>query len=186
MSDIEIPRDQHVVLPAQPSPRHEQLDSPSGPPPVAHWAEHTRSRYVAGVVLALGIAGFVACLAVTIVTRSVPAAIALGACLVGVIVIRAAMMSADRTTVDLRGSLLTVAHDGAVHTIDLASNVRIIETRGEPDSSAWRLLAETADGQVLQLGPREVDAAVIEAALRYYREVAAGKHPRRDPINWRG
>lgn len=191
MGDIEASR-KRIELPKQAGPVHENAPhlADSGRPPelpaAAHWSERARSQHVAGVVLALTSVGFLACLGVTIVTRSVPAAVALGCCLLGVIVIRTAMMSADRTTVDLRGPLLTVEHDGAVHTIDLAGSYRIIETHGDPDSKKWRFLAETDDMQVLELGPREVDPRVIEAAVRYYREVANGKHSRPDPINWRG
>lgn len=189
MADARISR-ARLVLPAQSGPTHESVDRqaaserPADVPEVAHWAGHTRSRHVGAVVLALVALGSVACLALTIATRSVPAATALGCCLLGVIVIRAAMMSADRTTVDLRGPLLTVEHDGAVHTIDLSSSYRIIETRGEPGTKQWRFLAETDDAQVLVLGPRDVDAHTIQAALRHYREIANGKR-RPDPINWR-
>lgn len=174
------------ILPTQPTPAHDEL--PAEPPvlAVAHWSEHARPRYVVGAGLVLGAAGFAACLAVTIITRSLPAAIGLGICVLGVIVLRLAVFSADRTTVDLHGSLLEVEHDGALHTIDLASANRIIETRGEPGTKEWRFLAETADGRVIELGPREVDSLALTAAVKYYREVAKGRHGRRDGINWRG
>lgn len=144
------------------------------PPRAGHWVERPRPQHVAAVVIEIGLVGAAATVAVALLAGSLVATVAVGVATLGLITLVAAISSADVTTTDLRGSLLTIEQDGAVRTVDLAGSVR---TRGRPEQSDWTLSATTTDGQVVELGPSQVDARAVEAAIRYYRQVRADRQP---------
>lgn len=190
---------QHIteptVLPAQTAPTHDaigpehrpaaQTGPPAAVPTSAHWEKHRSPQFLAGFLLLFAWLGFVFFTTMAILQTSGGYAAGAVGCLATMVLIRGVLMSAGLTIVELRGSQLTVHRDGYVDTVDLAGSYTICELTGDPRRRGWRLAVETVDGRVQQLGRRDVDPVALDAAVRYYREVARG-HARRDDIHWRG
>lgn len=184
------------VLPAQAVPVHDTIAPDhvpaalTGPPPEvpesAHWEERRRRQFLAGSLLLVAFLGAVFFVTLAILQGSVVYGAAAGACVVALVIVRSMLMSAGLTTVDLRGSRLTIRRDGSVDTIDLAGTYTILEVRGDPRSRDWQLAVETTDGRVHELGRRQCDPVALDAAVRYYRELARGRGPQQEDIHWRG
>lgn len=184
------------VLPAQAEPVHDTIAPDhvpaalTGPPPEvpesAHWEERRRRQFLAGSLLLVTFLGAVFYTTLAILQRSPGYGAAAGGCLVALVLVRSMLMSAGLTTVDLRGSRLTVRRDGFVDTVDLASPYTILELRGDPRARDWRLAVETTDGRLHEIGPQQCDPVALDAAVRYYRELAQGHGPHHDDIRWRG
>ena len=190
---------QHITeptaVPEQAIPAHDAIAPDHvpaalvGPPAVvptsAHWEKRKSPQFLAGFLLLFAWLGFVFFTTMAILQTSGAYAAGAVGCLATMVLIRGVLMSAGLTIVDLRGSQLTVHRDGYVDTVDLASSYTIAELTGDPRRRGWRLAVETVDGRVHELGPRDVDPIAVDAAVRYYREVAQGHH-RRDDIRWQG
>jgi hypothetical protein len=180
-----------TAIPEQIEPEHDDLDeqievvapapSHSPIPETAHWAEKANPRIVAGTVLVLALVGVLASLAVTIVTQSVGAIVALAACAFVAVIFRGALMGSGVTTVDLKGSVMRIRKGGQLDIINLADPVHIVDLIGTPDQSTWRLRLEAVDGRVVELGPQQVDARELHRIVEYYRSIA--DRARRDREN---
>ena len=177
-------------IPPQAEPEHDELEyvAPVRPrthvPESAHWTEQARPRAVAGILLVLALAGTVTSLVLTITTQSPVAIAGLAACAIVAVIFRGALMSAPITTVDLKGSVLRIHRGGAVDEVNLADPIHVIDLVGSPDEPTWRLRLEAADGRVVEIGPRVVDAPELHRIVEHYRAIAErARRERRERFN---
>jgi len=168
------------VIPAQLLPDHDD-DEPEIVVPVvsehpipdtAHWAERAKPRMLAGGVLLASLAGVLGFLALTIITQAIGAIAGLAACAIIAVIFRGALMGEGVTTVDLKGPVLRVRRGGVLDVVNLSDAMHRVELVGSPDQPTWRLLMETVDGRVLELGPHQVDAPEMHRIVTYYRAIA--------------
>jgi hypothetical protein len=169
-------------IPSQPEAEHDDLDDepplppiviPSNPiPHTAHWAEKARPRLFAGTVLLGSLAGVIGFLVATIITQSIGAIVGLATCAIVAVIFRGALMSADLTQVDLKGSVLRIRRGGVLDVVNLADPMHYVELVGTPDQPSWRLRFEAVDGRVVELGPRQVDPGEMHRIATYYRAIA--------------
>lgn len=171
--------DSVAAIPAQAEPDHDEFEVPVPParagdpiPDTAHWAEKAGPRLVAGVVLALALAGLVASLVLTITTQSVVAIAGLAASALVAVIFRGALMGTGITTVDLKGSMMRIRKGGVLDVVNLADPAHRIELIGSPDRPTWRMRIEAVDGRVVELGPKQVDAREVHRIVEYYRAIA--------------
>ncbi|HET9498994.1 MAG TPA: hypothetical protein VFO98_01910 [Marmoricola sp.] len=176
-------------IPRQPPPAHEALapepDVPAVPagPPIpsqGHWVEGAGPRMLASLMLAVCLAGALVCLFLAVATESVQAVVGLVVCAFFAVLCRGAMMSAGLVTVDLKGSMLTVHHDGYLDTFDLAGPLQLVEQVGMPGRRGWQLRLETADGRVVELGGHQVDAVELHRIVEHYRAMATRERRARE------
>jgi hypothetical protein len=166
------------AIPTQAEPDHDELElrvpvvSEHPIPNEAHWAERARPRLVAGIVLVLALAGVLVFLVLAITSQSVGAIVGLAACALVAVVFRAALMGAGVTTVDLKGSVMRIRKGGVLDVVNLADSAHLIELVGTPGQPSWRLRVEAVDGRVVELGPKQVDAAEVHRIVEYYRAIA--------------
>jgi hypothetical protein len=174
-------------VPAQAEPEHDDIEVPvpaisgAGIPDTAHWAEKARPRIFAGFLLVLALIGVLASLGLTVATQSPVAISALAASSIVAVIFRGALMSAPITTIDLKGSVLTIRKGGSLDIVNLADPVHVVELSGTPDQATWRLRLEAVDGRVLEIGPAMVDAAAVHRIVEHYRKVAdRARHEREE------
>jgi hypothetical protein len=166
-------------VPAQAEPEHDELEVAvpvvvgEPIPDTAHWSEKARPRVFAGTLLVLSLAGALTSLGYTIATQSPVAIAGLAASAIVAVIFRGAMMAAGVTTVDLKGSVLTIRQGGGVDLVNLADPVHLVELIGRPGDPTWRLRLEAVDGRVLEIGPKTVDAAEMHRIVEHYRAIAA-------------
>ena len=168
-----------AVIPTQLQPDHDDepeivvpVVSDNPIPDAAHWSERAKPRILAGVVLLASLAGVLGFLAWAIISRSVGAIAGLAACAIVAVIFRGALMGAGVTTVDLKGPVLRIRRGGVLDVVNLADAMHRVELVGSPDQPTWRLLIETVDGRVIELGPHQVDAPEMHRIVTYYRAIA--------------
>ncbi|HET7684615.1 MAG TPA: hypothetical protein VFK34_13210 [Marmoricola sp.] len=177
------------TIPTQAAPLHEELldlveESP-GPsiPLTGHWVESAKPRVVAGVLLAVCVAGAATSLVLTVTTQSVGAVVGLVMSAFFAVLCRGAMMSAGLATVDLKGSILTVRHQGYVDRFDLAGPIQLVELVSVPQRRDWRLRLESPDGRLVELGGHQVDPVEMHRIVEYYRAIATRERRERERRN---
>lgn len=173
-------------LPQQVPPVHDELADPLPRPTVpatARWVERPRPRVLAALLLVASLAAAVTCLVLALRTQSTESVVGLVFSALLAVLCRGAMMSSGLMTVELKGSLLTVRHDGYVDRFDLAGHVQLVELVGDPDRSSWRLRLETADGRVVELTRRQVDAREMHGIVEFYQSLAERKRRERERRN---
>lgn len=173
MSEAEIGHD-HVVraTPSIPLPRKPEppaATAPLGPEPSGEWTQPTPGRLLARIVVALGCLGALTGLVLTAVQASTGSITVLAVSTVVAVMTYGSLTLSDPTTVTLAGPLLTVHRGEMDDVFDLSRSVRRLRTEGRPNRPNWRLLMETVDGRLVELGPDQVDPMVITAALQRYR-----------------
>ena len=172
------------AIPPQIEPEHDEVPivlpvAPAQPiPATAHWAEKAKPRLLAGTILLAALAGTIGFLVLTITTQSVAAIVGLGACALVAVIFRGALMGSGITTVDLKGSIMRIRKGGVIDVVNLADPVHQVQLIGSPDQSTWRLHLEAIDGRIIELGPKEVDAAEVHRIVEHYRAIA--ERDRRD------
>jgi len=168
-------------IPTQPEAEHDELDDeplpqvvvPTNPiPHAAHWAEKAKPRLLAGTVLLTALAGVIGFLVLAIITQSIGAIAGLAACAIVAVIFRGALMSADITHVELKGSVLRIRKGGVLDVVNLADPMHYVDLIGTPDEPTWRLRFEAVDGRVVELGPTQVDAPELHRIATYYRAIA--------------
>lgn len=158
------------AIPVQAAGSHDRIAPEI--PETARWVEHAKPRLVAGLFLALSLAGVAVCLYLTIVEQTPEAVIGLVACAFIAVVFRGAMMSTGVFVVELKGSRLSVHHGGDVDTFNLADPVHLVELVGSPGESGWKLVLECVDGRVVELTRAQVDPVEMHRIVAHYREIA--------------
>jgi hypothetical protein len=145
-----------------------------------HWVESTPPRRIAGTVLVLSLVGLVGSLIAAITTQSVIAIAAAALCAVIAVVFRSALISTGVTTVDLKGSRLTVFRDGVHDEFNLVDPTHPVEIVGSPGDPGWRVLLDTVDGRTVEVTAAQVDAAELHPAIEHYRSLAARERADRE------
>jgi hypothetical protein len=120
-------------------------------------------------VVTLGCIGALAGLVLTAVQASTGSITVLAVSTVVAVMTYGSLTLNDPTTVTLDGPVLTVHRGEMDDVFDLSRKVRRLRTEGRPDRPNWRLLMETIDGRLIELGPDQVDPSVITEALKRYR-----------------
>jgi hypothetical protein len=165
-----------AFIPEQADPVHDfVIPQPRSGPPIpdtAHWVEKAKPRVVAGVVLVAAIGGLITSGVLAITTQSPIAIVALVSCAFLTVIFRGALMSANVTTVDLKGSTLRVRCGAVNDLFNLADKGDRTELVGTPDQPTWRLRLEALDGRIVELGPTQVDAAEMHRIVEHYRAIA--------------
>jgi hypothetical protein len=165
-----------AFIPEQADPVHDfVMPQPRSGPPIpdtAHWVEKAKPRVVAGVVLVAAIGGLITSGVLAITTQSPIAIVALVSCAFIVVVFRGALMSANVTSVELKGSTLRVRCGAVNDLFNLADKGGRAELVGTPDQAKWRLRLESIDGRIVELGPTQVDAAEMHRIVEHYKAIA--------------
>lgn len=165
-------------IPPQAQPDHDELEFvvPVRPGvPIldsADWTEKARPRVFSGTVLTLALLAAVTSLVITIITQSPVAIAGLAASAIVAVIFRGALMGAEPTTVELKGSMLRIRKGGVVNAINLADPMQVVELVGSPDRPTWRLHLETFDGRAIEVGPKMVDAPELHRIVEHYRKIA--------------
>jgi hypothetical protein len=84
-----------------------------------------------------------------------------------------AMMSTSPRVTTLKGSKITVRHDGIVDEFDLANPDQAIETSRDASDPRWKVTLERVDGSQLVFTRKHVPAAEFMTILQHYRRIAA-------------
>jgi hypothetical protein len=84
-----------------------------------------------------------------------------------------AMMSTSPRITTLKGSKISVRHDGIVEEFDLANPDQAIETNRDASDPRWKVTLERVDGSQLVLTRKHVPAAEFMTVLQHYRRIAA-------------
>lgn len=141
----------------------------SDEPLVGSWTQSAPRRLIGQVILVLATLGAAAGFGLLFVVQTFEAlAVLVGFTNVALLTYLSLSSSAP-TTVTLAGPMLTVRCGRDTDTFDLSGPVRRIGTYGFPNRPNWRLMLETIDGKVIELGPTQVDPETITAALKRYR-----------------
>lgn len=177
-------------VPTQAGPDHDDIEDeieraipalPRTPiPDTAHWSEKAKPRLVAGTILLAALAGVIVFLVLTITTQSIGAIAGLVASAFVAVIFRGALMGSGVTTVDIKGSIMRIRSGGVLDVVNLADPAHGVQLVGSPDQPSWRLRLLTVDGRVVELGPRQVDAAELHRIVEYYRAVAEREQRDRD------
>lgn len=84
-----------------------------------------------------------------------------------------AMMTTSPRVTTLKGSRITVRHDGIVDEFDLANPDQAIETSRDASDPRWKVTLERVDGSQLVLTRKHVPAGEFMTILQHYRRIAA-------------
>ncbi|HEU4566504.1 MAG TPA: hypothetical protein VFR99_00625, partial [Marmoricola sp.] len=84
-----------------------------------------------------------------------------------------AMVNTTPPVTTLKGSKISVRHDGRVDEFDLANPDQAIETTRDPSNPRWKVTLERIDGSQLVLTRKHVPPAEFMTILQHYRTIAA-------------
>lgn len=84
-----------------------------------------------------------------------------------------AMINTTPPVTTLKGSKISVRHDGTVDEFDLANPDQAIETTRDASDPRWKVKFERVDGSQLVLTRKHVPAGEFMTILQHYRQIAA-------------
>ena len=84
-----------------------------------------------------------------------------------------AMANTSPVVTTLKGSRISVRHDGVTDEFDLANPDQAIETTRDARDPKWRVILERMDGSELVLTRKHVPPAEFMTILQHYRRIAA-------------
>lgn len=172
------------AIPHQPQPTHDgsgqaardqAVERRSGPaiPNEARWKAKHKLRTTFGLMLvpflAAAIGGGYYAYSIGsmeyIPVAAIPALLIVG--------IWGAMINTTPPVTTLKGSKVSVRHDGVVDEFDLANPDQAIETTRDASDPRWKVKLERVDGSQLVLTRKHVPAAEFMTILQHYRRIAA-------------
>lgn len=84
-----------------------------------------------------------------------------------------AMINTAPVVTTLKGSRISVRHDGVTDEFDLANPDQAVETTRNAGDPKWRVILERMDGSELVLTRKHVPPAEFTTILQHYRQIAA-------------
>ena len=168
-----------AAIPQQATPAHDESQElqsrPKGPaiPHEARWKARHKVRTTFGLLLvpfmAAAVAGGYYAWSIDsmeyIPVAAIPALVIVG--------IWGAMINSTPPVTTLKGSKISVRHDGIVDEFDLANPDQAIETNRDAADPRWKATFERVDGSQLVLTRKHVPPKEFMQILQHYRRIAA-------------
>lgn len=133
------------------------------------WVQPAPRRVLGQVILVLATTGAVGGLGLLLWHQTFDALAVLVGFTVIALLTYLALSASSPTTVTLSGPRLVVRCGRDTDEFDLRGPIRRIQSIGFPNRPNWRIRLEANDGKIVELGPTQIDPALVHAAVSHYR-----------------